>query len=252
MLKALPINVAWRRLLTDIIASGRKISPRGDPTLELDHQTIAVDATRAVITEPERYLSYKFMAAEALWIINGRDDLSYLLPYAPSYARFSDDGKTLAGAYGPRIWSQLSRTVELLCRDPDTRQAAISIWTPNPEPSKDTPCTIAIDFKIRGGELNAHVFMRSSDVWLGLPYDLASFSLLTVFVTWMLNRKGSKVIPGTLYLTASSSHLYVKNRAGVERVLASSVGDEAIAIPNDYPLNLLQSVLDGKKGWWEL
>jgi thymidylate synthase len=255
------INAAWRSALRSLLDGGMVVSPRGQDTLELPHRTVAVDALRAVLTEPERRLSHRFMAAEALWIIEGRDDLASLLPYARRMAEFSDDGVTLAGAYGPRIGRQLPYVVSRLASDPDTRQATLTVWTPSPSPSKDVPCTVAIDFKVRGGRLNAHVFMRSSDVWLGLPYDLSSFALLTAHVVGLVRGVESNatpdLAPGTVYLTAASSHLYLRDRPGAERVLASQSGPEARPLPAEcYAAGgalrgVLARVRDrAEPGWW--
>jgi thymidylate synthase len=195
------------------------------------------------------------MAAEALWILDGSDQLSELVRYNPNMAAFSDDGVTLAGAYGPRIMPQIPYVVSKLREDRDTRQAALTIWTPSPAPSKDIPCTVAMDFKVRDGKLNLHVFMRSSDIWLGLPYDVFSFSCVAYLVCSILG----DVTPGTLYLTAASSHLY-------ERHWGEKIGDppetECLSVPETYwsrgPSNLkasLKILRDSRKGdvarWWE-
>ncbi len=77
-------------------------------------------------------------------------------------------------------------------------------------------CTVALAFQLRGGRLNAHAFMRSSDLWLGWPYDVFTFAMVTATVCQRLNttafeRGGPLAAPGTLWLTAASSHLYEKN-----------------------------------------
>ena len=123
----------------------------------------------------------------------------------------SDDGETFFGAYGPKIVAQLDYVVAKLLEDQDTRQAGLTIWRENPPATKDVPCTVAAFFNIRNGQLNAHVFMRSSDVWLGVPYDVFNFSMLAHLVCAHLNKRGLRVAPGHLFLTAASSHLYAIN-----------------------------------------
>lgn len=213
-------NFQWKTLIEDILRNGDVVSPRGKQTFERPQKTLVVGMTRPVLTVPQRKLSYQGMAAEAHWILTGDNTLAGIAPWLPKMKDFSDDGVTLAGAYGPRIRSQLDYVVAKLLQDQDTRQATLSIWTPNPEPSKDYPCTVAMDFKIRTTygkrRLNMHVFMRSSDVWLGIPYDVFSFSMVAHLVCCRLNTALGQQIdgwlqPGALFLTAASSHLYKEN-----------------------------------------
>src|SRR5690606_23131635 len=106
---------------------------------------------------------------------------------------------------------------------------------PSPPDTKDYPCTIAMWFGFNGPVLNMFVFMRSSDVWLGLPYDIFNFSMVAYLVCGHLNRAReedrSAIIPGFLYLTAASSHLYEENleaaRATLETADRRSVGRAA-------------------------
>jgi thymidylate synthase len=163
---------------------------------------------RPVLRAPGRKLSYTFMAAEAYWILSGDDRVATIAPYNSHIADFSDDGELFFGAYGTKIISQLPYVVEKLTSDQDTRQAGLTIWRESPPDTKDVPCTIAVFFSLRRQTLNAHVFMRSSDLWLGLPYDIFNFSMLSHLVCGMLPAHPT---PGTLHLTAASSHLYEKH-----------------------------------------
>ncbi len=208
------MNQAWSHLLNRIMTMGEEVSPRGKLTKELRQETLMVDMRRPVLTDPRRKLSYIGLAAEAYWILSGSDQLADLVPYLPRYQQFSDDGVTLNGAYGPRVAAQLGYVVEKLRSDPDTRQATLTLWERNPLPSKDIPCTVVMDFKLRSGKLNLHVFMRSSDAWLGIPYDVFSFAMVAHLVCCRLNFPppiNGYVEPGMLYLTAASSHLYEEN-----------------------------------------
>jgi thymidylate synthase len=161
------------------------------------------DATDSLLVHSARNLNYRFAIAEALWILNGQNDLESLTKYNKKYAEFSDDGLTLAGAYGPRLKSQISHVVNSLRKDRDSRQAVATIWTPNPIRSKDIPCTISAQFLIRHGELYSIWNMRSSDAWLGLPYDLFSFGLYTNYIAAVLD-----IPTGPMQLNLGSSHLY--------------------------------------------
>jgi len=226
---------AWRYALHRILMEGKEVSPRGHPTLELLHeQLITIDMARAVVTAPGRKLSYQFMAAEALWMAEGSDDVEPLARFAPSMRNYSDDGRKLFGAYGPRINAQFEYVVKTLLHDKDTRQAALTIWQPNPPATKDVPCTVAMVFSIRGGRLYQHVFMRSSDIWLGVPYDMFSFSTVGLRVACAYNvlTEGDPILPGHLTISMTSSHLYLRNREAAEAVLASSPAPAIEPVPD--------------------
>jgi hypothetical protein len=204
-------TTGWLAALRRVLRDGHPRAPRGMSTIEVDHGTTVIPISTPVVTASARRLSYSFAAAEALAILAGDDTVAALAPYNPNIAKYSDDGVVFTGAYGPPVVAQLPYVVGKLKEDPDTRQAVLTIWRPNPPPSKDIPCTLALAFGVRDRRLNAHAFMRSSDVWLGLPYDLLNFSVLAMRVTCLLNAElttEQRVVPGLLFLTAASSHLY--------------------------------------------
>lgn len=208
-------NNVWRETLWALLHNGDEVRPRNQLTVELPQRTIVVDTRYPVLTVPERKLSYTFMAAEADWILSGDDRVETIAPYNAKMAEYSDDGKTFFGAYGPLIILQMEYVINKLRQDRDTRQAGLTTWRPNPPCTKDVPCTVAIFFNIRNNYLNSHVFMRSNDAWLGMPYDVFNFSMLVHAVCASLNEFYKRVDdgdqpvePGRLYLTAASSHLY--------------------------------------------
>lgn len=251
----------WLDALDNVVSFGRLVSPRGEPTTEVLHELVTVDMNYPVVDVPDRKLQFKFMAAEAYWILSGSDLVSGIAPWNSKIAQFSDDGKTFAGAYGPPIEQQMEYVVSSLLRDPDTRQAVLTIWRPNPPASKDIPCTVAMVFQIRHGCLHNHVFMRSSDVWLGLPYDIFNFSMVAVYVASRLRKAGVAVRLGTLYLTAASMHLYHRDLEGVQRCLdAPPITDLPPELPDELLTGMLRPRLidlrDSKPGdavrWWEV
>lgn len=256
-------DAAWRLAMQNILVGGHRVSPRGLETREiLSDQLVKVDAARPVVTSPSRKLSYQFMAAEALWILDGSNKLADLLPYAPSYGKFSDDGVTLAGAYGPKIMNQVDYVVDALLRDRDTRQAVLSIWERRPAPSKDIPCTLDMTFSIRDDQMYCHTHMRSSDVWLGVPYDMFSFSMVLLYVTCRYNMRAgvNPVDLGGLSISMVSSHMYAKDYAKAEAVLDSGEERPTAAVPQllvlegrwDVIRRDLELVRAGGRGatWW--
>ena len=232
-------NLAWVIELLGVLESGNDVAPRGQLTKELLQQTSVIDMRRPVVTLPERHLSTKFLGGEAYWILSGDNRVETIEPYNKHIVNYSDDGKTFFGAYGPRILSQLDYVIDKLKSDADTRQAVLTIWRENPPETKDVPCTVAVHFMIRDHKLNCHVYMRSNDLWLGFPYDVFNFSMLSHLVCCRLNafvvENGGVIIePGTLYHTASSRHIYGQHFEQVRQLVGQYTKqyDIATAVTN--------------------
>jgi len=228
---------AWLDALKTIMVYGLPVCPRGMETLELQQNTFTMYMGNPVVLCPARKLSYTFLAAEALWILNGDNRVSTIARYNKNIAKFSDDGETFFGAYGPRIATQIEYIVDKLVQDKDTRQAVLTIWRENPPRTRDVPCTVAISFLIRNEVLNCHVFMRSSDAWLGLPYDCFNFSMLALQVACAYNKMAGRdsvtkpVELGTLYLTAASMHIYARDFDGVRKCLSENEAPIGCHVP---------------------
>jgi thymidylate synthase len=205
--------------LIDLTFAPTTVSPRGLVTYERENSTFTVDnPNQAVIKLPKRGLSYRFMAAEAWWILSGSDKLNFHEKIREKLGRFSDDGEVLAGAYGPKVMGQILYVVSKLIQDQDSRQAVLTIWRENPRESKDIPCTIALQFRIRKNKLNCTAFMRSSDMYLGIPYDVFSFSCIMKYVQIALFESEIFVDIGNLCIFMGSSHLYSTNEEDVEKI----------------------------------
>lgn len=268
-------NFAWLAELSNVLNGGSDVSPRNKLTKELLQQTSAIDMRRPVITLPERKLSTKFLGGEAYWILTGDNRVETIAPYNKNIVNYSDDGQTFFGAYGPRILSQLDYVVDKLKSDVDTRQAVLTIWRDNPPETKDVPCTVAVHFMIRDNKLNCHVFMRSNDLWLGYPYDIFNFSMLSHLVCCKLNANviednNGVIEPGILYHTASSRHIYEQHFEQAKQLvkqynpvtlsmeelgqLETAVTPPEMYLSQTYLMAVLDSIrTDGKSSemiWW--
>lgn len=217
MNKPLDANKAWLNLLESVLRDGVEEFPRGKRTKEIIGKTTKFDMSRPIITVANRKLGYKFLAAEAWWIASGSNRVDEIAPYSKMISSFSDDGLTFRGAYGPQIQDQLPWVAEQLAKDPATRQAVLSIWRPRPGPSRDYPCTLGAQWILRRVDdqlfLHCQVTMRSSDAWLGVPYDWFNFSIQTAFLIAYMRTAYPDVFAevinlGTLTFTAGSQHLY--------------------------------------------
>lgn len=203
----------WLTLLHHLLNDGNLVSPRGLECREIIGVTLELtDARNNLFAHEHRKLSYRFGIAEWLWIWYGYEDVATIGRFNSNIAQFSDDGRMFAGAYGPRIRRLWDDRIAMLRRDPHTRQAVIPVYTPPAAPTKDVPCTLTFQLLARGGRLHALVAMRSSDVWLGLPYDIFNFSMLLNIAAMELNLE-----VGYLKMFLGSSHLYERD---VERARA--------------------------------
>lgn len=211
MRKVLDINEVWSDLLDKILRHGIVECPREIKTVELLHNQTTIDMNQPVLSVKERNMGYRFMCAEAWWILSGQNTVKTIAPYSKAISKFSDNGITFAGAYGPKIVDQLQYIVECFEKDLSSRQAVLNIWRENPRESKDIPCTISAQFIIRNGVLHCIDTMRSSDAWLGWVYDVFNFSCLSMWIVIALRLKGINVELGTLTLQAGSQHLYETN-----------------------------------------
>jgi thymidylate synthase len=221
-------NINWQGLLHVIMERGQQANPRGQKTKELLGIKSIINMNTPVITIAERRLGYKFMAAEAAWIMSGDNRVSSIQPFSKAIGNFSDDGILFFGAYGPKIRDQLAHVLQSLVADQDSRQAVMTIWRQNPRASKDIPCTISCQFMIREGFLHCFMNMRSSDAWLGVPYDWFNFSMLSAGIALLLREKGIDVKLGNLHFYAASQHLYETNWEGAEQCQDAAVlGDYA-------------------------
>lgn len=226
----------WVELLEFVLKFGDKVSPRGIPVAERVALMSTVSMSNPIIFNPKRKLGYRFMAAEAAWILSGDDRVESIAPYSKDISKFSDDGVRFFGAYGPKVKDQVPYAVSALHEDPDSRQAVINIWRENPRKSKDIPCTLSLQFLIRGGSIHCVASMRSSDLWLGHPYDIFNFSAVSFYVMLELNKirieNGDQpLVLGKLYLTAGSKHLYERNWEAANEIVAEfyDIGSPRVA-----------------------
>ncbi len=215
-------NLAWTALLENIMSVGHLTHPRGMPTKEILGCKSVISMHNPVITINERALGYRFLPAEAAWIISGYNTVDDIRPYSKAISNFSDDGAFFFGAYGPRIKDQLPHVISALRKDFDSRQAVLTIWRESPPASKDIPCTVSMQWTIRDNELHCFANMRSSDAWLGVPYDWFNFSMVSAYLLlWLrkLDTRFSEVALGNLHFYAASQHLYESNWDKVRDIL---------------------------------
>ena len=203
-------NQVWIKNLRNLIASGQRTNPRGMDCRELIGFTSKVNMDLPLVYQPSRKLGKRFAFAEAAWILSGDNRVSTIKKYAPNIVQFSDDGVYFRGSYGPPVRDQVPYILNTIYNDDQTRQAVLTIWRQRPGKSKDIPCTVAMQWVLRDSKLDCIVYMRSSDIWLGLPYDIFNFTALTSLLLINLRQEEdyANIELGTLHHFAGSLHLY--------------------------------------------
>ena len=226
------INLKYKKKLWEVFREPDFIcKPRGLKVTEKLNDNWIIDMDDPIITLPERKLSYSFMFGEAAWMLEGKNDVESVSKYVDGVKRFSDDGKTFFGAYGPKILTQWSYIVDTILKDHESRQAVINIWRENPRSSKDIPCTLSLQFILReaSDELWLHTIatMRSNDAWLGTPYDTFNFSAISFYIVCHLNSYGIKCKLGSLNIQAGSRHIYENDFKKLDSIFTSNYHDES-------------------------
>lgn len=255
------LNAVWIDHIYDLLTHGKAVEPRGQYTREINNKQLTFDMRYPVLGFEDRHLSYKYCAAEAYWILTGDNRTETLVPYNKNMINYSDDGITYFGAYGPKVMSQIDYVVTALARDQLTRQAGLTIWRENPPHTKDVPCTVGMFFYIRENKLNLSVFMRSSDAWLGVPYDAFTFTMIACYVIAKLKERKIYVELGSMTITAVSAHLYLEHFEAAKNCLCKKPKWIDIPVPEfvyrtkEDLLEYLKDLRETKPGdnlrWWE-
>jgi thymidylate synthase len=183
-----------------------------DNTMAMFNQGFTIEnPLDRIITNEARNFNIEYAEAEWQWYLSGEptiDTLGSIYGKIPSiWQKMADENGKVNSNYGAqweRGW-QLDKVVAMLKNNPNTRQAAISIYDGKEISSYkyDTPCTYAVQFTVVDNKLNMCVTMRSNDLWFGFCIDQYCFSKLQELVS---ERTGYEI--GTYYHFAHNLHLY--------------------------------------------
>ena len=207
-------------LLRAVFGKLLKIRTRVKPTKGLNSELIGVvlelRRPRARLSRTDTKGTVFSCLGETLWYLSRGNDLSFIQYYlGAKYAKYSDDGKTIYGGYGPRLFAargdinQIANITKLLSKKSATRQAVIQIFDARDiiEKHNDVPCTCTLQFLLRNGRLNLLTHMRSNDAFLGLPHDVFAFTFIQELVARSLG-----VELGIYRHFVGSLHLYETDR----------------------------------------
>ena len=212
------------------------VSPRGLEVKEKLGMCFKINNPRARIPFVSgRKFSISYMIAELLWYLSGNNSTEWISYYSSFWKKISDDGNTANSAYGARIFkpnsvianfrfSQWDYVKEELQNDADSRRAVIHIRVPDDsiDAKLDVPCTLALQFFIRDHKLHMVTHMRSSDLILGLAYDVPAFTFFQELLAYELG-----VELGTYIHFSNSLHIYRKHYEMVENFLQTDEVENA-------------------------
>tara|TARA_R100000655_G_scaffold34765_3_gene67639 strand:+ start:932 stop:1864 length:933 start_codon:yes stop_codon:yes gene_type:complete len=180
----------YQRVLTDVYHNPEfESSPRGMKIKEITNAALVIEDPTYPLYENERRSSqFKYIGAELLWYFSGRNDVDFIEKFAKFWRNIENGDGTVNSAYGNLLFTEKNEhgytqwewALESLVNDKDTRQALMHFNMPKHQRvfNKDFVCTLTGLFQIRNNKLNFTVDMRSNDLILGTPTDIAFFCLL--------------------------------------------------------------------------
>jgi len=154
-------------------------------------------------------------AAEVAWFLQGGTDVTWLRAHTSMWNQFVEpsDGRTVKNAYGYR-WrhhfgrDQIERAIATLLDDRTSRQVLVCAWDPTAdglgEKAINFPCPTHFTLSVTGDKLHSSLFLRSSDIFVGLPYDVMGHAFLMDMLATEIGMR-----PGIFHITLAHAHLYV-------------------------------------------
>ncbi len=183
-----------------------------------------------------RKIPMKVFISEQIWFISGaRRPDDFLRDFTKIWDDFTNPNDVLTVAYGYR-WrrhfgrDQLGDLIKLLQKDPSSRHGVVVTWDPSSDglggtPRSNVPCPYTFTVNIIGGRLHLHNIVRSNDVILGLPHDVAGFALLMCMLAQLL-----EVEPGVYTHSISNAHIYDIHYEGAEEMSLRPVDQPSIRL----------------------
>ncbi len=172
-------------------------------------------------------LHLKSIIHELLWFLSGSTNIGYLKEHGVRiWDEWADENGELGPVYGRqwRSWAapdgrsidQMTALVERLKADPYSRRHIVSAWNPADIDSMALPpCHCLFQFHVAEGRLSCQLYQRSADIFLGVPFNIASYALLTMMVAQVTG-----YAPGDFVHTFGDAHLYLNHVAQADEQLA--------------------------------
>ncbi len=206
-------------LLRRVRDDGAKKSDRtGTGTLSVFGHQMRFDLADGFPMVTTKKLHTRSIIHELLWFLAGDTNVAYLKENGVSiWDDWADESGDLGPVYGKqwRSWAapdgatidQISDVLETLRRDPDSRRMIVSAWNPADIPNMAlAPCHCLFQFYVADGRLSCQLYQRSADIFLGVPFNIASYALLTAMMAQVVGLKAGEFVH-----TLGDAHLYLNH-----------------------------------------
>ena len=207
----------------------RKSDRTGTGTLSVFGHQMRFDLADGFPLVTTKKLHMKSIVHELLWFLKGDTNIAYLKAHGVSiWDEWADETGDLGPVYGKqwRSWpaidapaiDQITEVIETLKTTPDSRRMIVSAWNPADIPDMAlAPCHCLFQFYVADGKLSCQLYQRSADVFLGVPFNIASYALLTMMMAQVTGLK-----PGEFVHTFGDAHLYLNHLEQAEEQLRRS------------------------------
>lgn len=206
-------------LMQHVLDNGTKKEDRtGTGTLSVFGHQMRFDLSEGFPMVTTKKLHLKSIIHELIWFLNGDTNIKYLTDNGVRiWNEWADDNGDLGPVYGHqwRSWptqdgntiDQISNLIERIKTNPDCRRLIVSAWNVGEIPKMALPpCHCFFQFYVADGKLSCQLYQRSADIFLGVPFNIASYSLLTLMVAQVCGLK-----PGDFVHTFGDAHLYTNH-----------------------------------------
>jgi thymidylate synthase len=208
----------YLNLLNHILETGTRKSDRtGTGTLSTFGYQMRFDLSEGFPAVTTKKLHLKSIIYELLWFLKGDTNIKFLNEHGVSiWDEWADEEGNLGPVYGRqwRSWQakdkvidQVSEVINLIENNPDSRRMIISAWNVGEiEQMALPPCHVLFQFYVADGKLSCQLYQRSADVFLGVPFNIASYALLTLMIAQVTGLQ-----PGEFVHTFGDAHLYLNH-----------------------------------------
>ncbi|MFZ3453211.1 thymidylate synthase [Arthrobacter sp. 7Tela_A1] len=210
------IPTPYEDLLRDILANGTRKSDRtGTGTRSVFGRQMRFDLSESFPLITTKRVHFKSVALELLWFLRGDSNVRWLQERGVTiWDEWADDDGELGPVYGVqwRSWptpdggqiDQIQKLIEGLKTNPDSRRHIVTAWNPaEVENMALPPCHAMFQFYVADGKLSCQLYQRSADTFLGVPFNIASYALLTLMVAQQVGLE-----PGEFVWTGGDVHIY--------------------------------------------
>jgi thymidylate synthase len=209
----------YQELMEHILADGvEKHDRTGTGTISVFGHQLRFDLNAGFPLLTTKKLHLKSIIYELLWFLAGDTNIKYLQDHGVRiWDEWADERGDLGPVYGQqwRSWpardgatiDQISNVIAMIKRNPDSRRLIVTAWNPaDVDQMALPPCHCLFQFYVANGRLSCQLYQRSADVFLGVPFNLASYALLTLMVAQVTGYK-----PGEFIHTFGDAHLYLNH-----------------------------------------